>query len=162
MTELDEKQEIELESLYSGNLDLKTTTENPILTPIAEANNTFTNLSLIRNKALLDYEEIYRKIQEMVEENPRYSETMIVTTIFNLIIQFKQIVHSQDLQIETMKKTIQEMIKIVNLRYDLLGEEEEPIVKEIKKEKVETDEEVLKELNKIAKPKVSSLTDKPI
>ncbi len=154
--DLDADKEIsKITSIYEGELDFNTIKDNPILKPIAEINETFVNLELVINKALIDYQEIEDEINKMVEENPVYSETMLMAKIQSLKVNVKQIIHSQDLQKANMKVKINDMIKIAEEEYDLRGTEDiiqpEPkpeTTEETKKEIPE--EDVIKKLKKIA------------
>lgn len=113
----------EIESIYDKKeLSFSDVKKNPILKPILEINKSFVNLELVINKALYDYEKDEREINEMIKINPTYSETMIMARVQNLKSSITQIVHSQDLQKENMKRAINEMIKIVSEEYGLLEE----------------------------------------
>jgi len=120
-------------------LDLDTIKTNPILKPLAEINNSFVNFELVINKALLEYQEDKAKIDTMIEVNPRYSETIILSIFQRILGHIKQIIHSQDIQKEDMKKAIKEMVKITKSEYGLLQEqsEEDESKKEEPKQKVE-------------------------
>ena len=134
-----EEEEIEqdlqkIKKIYEGDLDFNTIKDSPILKPIAEINETFINLELMVNKALVEYEELQDEINKMVEDNPVYSETMLMAKIQHFKILVKQMIHSQDLQKANMIDKINEMIRIVEDEYDVRGEEE--ITPETKSEKV--------------------------
>ena len=117
----------EVESIYDGEkLDFNAIKKNPILKPIVEINNSFQNFELVINRALWEYEQNKKTIDEMIEANPKYSETMIMAKVQSLLGHIKQIIHSQDIQKENMKNAINEMIKIVGDEYGLLQEPEEP------------------------------------
>ena len=118
----------EIESIYNKKeLSFSNIKKNPILKPILEINKSFVNLELIINKALHDYEKDEKEINEMIKINPTYSETMIMARVQNLKSSITQIIHSQDLQKENMKKAINEMIEIVGEEYGLLEETSEDI-----------------------------------
>ena len=145
-------------------LDLDAIKTNPILKPIAETNNSFINFELVINKALLEYQEDKSKIDAMIIENPRYSETMILSKVQSMLIHVKTIIHSQDIQKEDMKKTIKEMVKIAKSEYGLLEEQSKEEVPKAKEETAETGEETTEE-KKEAPPKetvYSELIEKEI
>lgn len=121
----------DLETIYSGELDLKEIMKNPILKPVAEINKSYENLEQLIYFATYEYQEKYKKIKEMIDENPKYGETMLVTIIINMIEYIKQIIKSQDIQKQNMKDAINEMIKINGEQYAQLSEEEqkEPPIK---------------------------------
>ncbi|GAH04120.1 unnamed protein product, partial [marine sediment metagenome] len=86
---------------------------------------------------------------------PKYSETMLMARVQNLQNSVKQIIHSQDVQKENMKKTIKEMIDIVNKEYGLLEEDEESSEEEKEEEKseeTESKEEDTKDTEEEKKP----------
>jgi len=158
----------EIDQIYEGELDLNTTLQNPILRPIAEANKSYTSLALLILKSLYDYEESYQVIKEMIDENPRYAETMIITKVMNLISHVKQIVRSQDIQIDNLKNTIQEMININNSEYTLISKGEEEVIDLPQKSSTEVFDDIKKIAEEEEKeeeeeePFVSSLTDKEV
>lgn len=113
------------ESIYDGKLNFDEIIKNPILKPISEINKSYENLELSINRALYEFQEKYTKIKNLLDENPKYGETMFVTIIFSMIEYIKQIVHSQDLQKQNMKDAINEMIDIVGEKYMQTNEDEE-------------------------------------
>ena len=120
---------------------------NPILKPISEINKSFINFESLINRALWDYEEDKKQIDKMIELNPKYSETIILSKFQSILGHIKQIIHSQDLQKENMKSTINEMIKISGEEYALLQEEEDgfaegSVTKTEKEEKPEVKESI--------------------
>jgi len=131
-------------SIYDGDLDFNDIRESPILKPISEINDSYINLELLINKALLEYQVIEDEINLMLKENPIYSETMLMARIENLKNQIKQIIHSQDLQKESMKSKINEMIKIVSEEYELIRGEEEFITGKEETKKKDKEEAVKK------------------
>lgn len=106
-------------------LDFKSIKENPVLKPIANINNTYENLEVIINRALWDYTNDKKQIDDMIQVNPKYSETIILSKFQNILSHVKQIIHAQDIQKDNMKDAINEMIKIVEEEYGLLNEEEQ-------------------------------------
>lgn len=141
---------MEIEPLYNEkNLDFETIKNNPILKPLGEINNGFVNMELLINRALWEYQEDKKQIDEMIESNPKYSETIILSKFQSILNHVKQIIQAQDIQKENMKRAINEMIKIVGKEYGILNEEasitrnirkeEKPLhdeIKEIKEEKI--------------------------
>lgn len=163
MEEQDIEQELQqIKKIYDGDLDFNTIKDNPILKPIAEINETFINLELMINKALAEYEELQEEINKMVEDNPVYSETMLMSKVQNFKVLVKQIIFSQDLQKTNMIDKINEMVGIVDEEYDIRGNEEIIIkpkttekLEETKKAHTETPkeeqkEDVFEKLKKIA------------
>lgn len=106
--------------IYDGGLDFKSIMENPILKPLAELNRTFVNFELIINKALNEYEEEKKMVDDMVAKVPKYSETIFVGRIQNMIREMKTLIHAQDVQKEAMKRAIAEMIEISKDNYRLI------------------------------------------
>ncbi len=147
----------EIEPIYNGNLDSETIKKKPILKPIAEMNNSYMNFELLINRALYEYAQDKKAIDEMIKINPKYSETIILSKIQSIIGYVKQIIYSQNLEKENMKNTINEMIKISEQDYGLLEEESEEEPKIIKKEEEDKEdkdsEEESEDKKKEDKPK---------
>lgn len=130
--------------------------KHPILKPLSDINKSFINFELLINRALWDYNTDKQQIDEMIELNPKYSETIILNKFQSIISDIKQIIHAQDLQKENLVNAIKEMIRIVEKEYAPLNEEEtfsktqEPIKpqviqetkKEVKIQKPEIEEEI--------------------
>lgn len=131
----------EIEPIYDGELDFETIKKKPILKPIAEMNNSYMNFELLINRALYEYTQDKNAIDDMIKINPKYSETIILSKIQSILGYVKQIIHSQNIEKENMKKTINEMIEIVEQNYGLLEEESKEEQKIIKKEEVESEED---------------------
>lgn len=104
-------------------LDFRTIRDNPVLKPLAEINNGFVNMELLINRALWEFQEDKTTIDEMIEINPKYSETMILSKFQSLLGHVKQIIQAQDIQKENMKRAINEMVRIVDKEYGVLNEE---------------------------------------
>jgi len=122
--------EIKLEYIYNEkNLDFDSIKNNPILKPISEINKNCCDLNLTSIKGVLEFEEEYKKLQELELINPRYTTTVLMTTINKIVNIIKTIIHSQDLQIISMKKTINEMVCINDDKYKLIDNEKEKIEK---------------------------------
>lgn len=133
----------EVDQIYSNEqLDFEHIKKNPVLKPISDINKSFVNFELLIRRAMWEYEKDKGTIDNMIESNPKYSETMIVSKIQSMLSYVKQIIHSQNIQKENMKSTIKEMIKIVKNDYVLLEEESEENIPIEKKpeEKVEEKE----------------------
>lgn len=114
------------EPLYPENkLTFDGIKTNPILKPIAIINNSFMNFELLINRAMWEYEQDKKAIDDMIALNPKYSETIIFSKIQSLLGHIKMIIHSQDIQKDNMKSTIQEMIQINDEEYILKTEIEE-------------------------------------
>ncbi len=127
--------EVTLEHILDPKkLDFDSLKKNPILKPISEINETFSNLHLTIIKAVLEYEEEYKKLQELEEINPRYTNTVLMVTIKNMVTIIKTIIHSQDLQINNMKKAMSEMIDINSSKFKLILDTEEEMRMRLKKE----------------------------
>jgi len=173
-----EKDLQKINAIYEGDLDFNTIKSNPVLKPIAEINETFVNLELMINKSLIEYQEIEELINKMIEDNPVYSETILMSKIESLKNNVKQIIHSQDLQKTNMKTKINEMIRIVEEEYEPRGEEEiisspEKVSSPKIKEKIEEPEEsendgdVIEKLKKMtgeeeSKDKYSDLVEREV
>ena len=140
----------EMQGVYNENMTYEDIENNPILRPISEINNSFINLELLINRALWEYEENKKQIDKMIEINPKYSETMILSVFQNIIGHIKQIIHAQDLQKENMKEVIDKMIKISNKEYALIKKEDD--YKEVKENIVK----VPKETNKVEEKTVEN------
>ena len=113
-----------IEPLYNEEkLDFENIQRNPVLKPIADINRSFINFELLIRRALWEHGKIKESIDNMIEVNPKYSETMIISKVQSMLNYIKQIIHSQNLQKEDMKNTIKEMVKIVKENYALLEEE---------------------------------------
>jgi len=126
-------------------LDSDAIRTNPILKPLAEINNSFVNFELVINRALLEYQEDKTQIDTMIEANPRYSETIILSKVQSMLGHIKQIIHSQDIQKEDMKKAIKEMVKIAKSEYGLLEEQSKEDESKPKAEEKTTEEQRAKE-----------------
>jgi hypothetical protein len=147
-------------------LDLEAIKTNPILKPLAEINNSFVNFELVINKALLEYQEDKSQIDAMIEANPRYSETIILSKVQSMLRHVKQIIHSQDIQKEDLKKVVKDMVKIAKTEYGLLQEQSKEEVPKAKEETAETGEETAEEKKgetpKEEKPVYSELVEREI
>jgi hypothetical protein len=128
--EINDKNKMDVEKIYEGELNFKEIKNNPILKPIAIINNSFVNLELTIRKALWDLEQDRKKMAELIEANPKYSETIIMNVVNNMTRNTKTIIHAQDIQKDNMKDTIREMISIADEEYALLSEEENYEVEE--------------------------------
>jgi len=127
--------EVTLEYVYDQNkLDFDSLKKNPILKPISEINETYSNLHLTIIKAVLEYEEEYKKLQELEGINPRYTNTILMVTIKNMVTIIKTIIHSQDLQINNMRRAISEMIDINGSKFKLILDTEEEMKARLRKE----------------------------
>lgn len=125
-TDLKKVGEEAIESIYEEKkLSFDEIKKNPILKPISEINKSFINFELIIRRAMLEYEKTKKEINQMIELQPKYSETMVMGKIQNILTHIPQIIHSQQIQKENMKDAINEMIKIVKVSYGVLDEEKE-------------------------------------
>jgi len=109
-----------IEPIYEGDLSFESIMKNPILKPLAELNKIYVNFELIIIKALQEYEEEKKIIDGMIEKVPKYSETIFVGRIQNMIREMKTLIHAHDVQKESMKKAIYEMININQDNYRLI------------------------------------------
>lgn len=146
--EINDKNKMDVEKIYEGELNFKEIKNNPILKPIAIINNSFVNLELTIRKSLWDLEQDRKKMAELIEANPKYSETIIMNVVNNMTRNTKTIIHAQDIQKDNMKDTIREMISIANEEYALLSDEENYEVEE----EIETPKIVKREPQIIQKP----------
>ncbi len=147
----------EIEPIYKGKLDFEIIKKKPILKPIAEMNNSYINFELLINRALYEYLQDKKAIDEMVKLNPKYSETILLSKIQSILGYVKQIIHIQNIEKENMKNTINEMVKIAEQNYGLLEEESEEEPKIIKKE----DDIKKEEIDKQEKSEDKKKEDKP-
>lgn len=156
--DINERSKADIEKIYDGDLSFKEIKNNPVLKPIAIINNSYANLELTIRKALWDLEQDRKKMDSLIEANPKYSETIIMNVINSMIRNTKTIIHAQDLQKDDMVNTIREMININKEEYALLNDEyieqEEEVPPPIKKiikieEEPIVNEEKIKEIKKI-------------
>ena len=156
----------EIEPLVKTKLDFKSIKANPVLRPIANINKTYENLEIIINRALWEYEADKKQIDQMIQANPKYSETIILSKFQSILSHVKQIIHAQDIEKDSLKEAIQEMIKISEEEYGVLQEEEFDKDKFEKIQKKEKHEEIPEELHEEIKEKgevfYSDLLEKPV
>lgn len=119
--EYDKEDAVTAEQIYDGDkLDFENIKNNPVLKPIADINKSFVNFELLIRRAMWEYGQAKEAIDGMIELNATYSETIIMSKIQLMLIHIKQIIHSQNIQKENMKDTINEMVRIVQKDYELL------------------------------------------
>lgn len=114
MTEVDTSQ---IEKIYEKELDTTTILKNPILRPIIEINNQHKNFERVVQKAVADAQEEKNEIDKMIEDNPIYSETIILAKFLKIWNCMSQIISSQDIQKDNMKKAINDMVNICMSEY---------------------------------------------
>jgi hypothetical protein len=150
----------DIKGIYEDeNLTFDKIRKKPILKPISEINKTFINFELLINRALTEFLRIKETIDKMVESNPRYSETILMQRVQQLIMYSKEIIHAQDIQKDNMIKAIGEMIRIVDKEYGIL---EENFVEELDKTLKDSDDIDLNEksfLPKITKSDLNEISD---
>ena len=76
---------------------------------------------LIINRALYEYEENKKIIDDMLRKVPKYSETDFVSRVKDMLREMKTIIHNQDLQKDLLKKGVTDMIKICGEKYNFSG-----------------------------------------
>lgn len=133
----------QIEPLYNEkSLDFNTIKNNPVLKPLSEINNGYVNMELLINRALWEYQENKIQIDNMIEANPKYSETIILSKFQSILGYVKQIIQAQDIQKENMKRAINEMVKIVEQEYGILEDEPVTTKKTNQKEPKSIDKEI--------------------
>ncbi len=119
--EFNKEDEGSIEQIYDEEkLDFENIKNNPVLKPIADINKSFVNFELLIKRAMWEYGQAKESIDGMIELNATYSETIIMSKIQLMLGHIKQIIHSQNIQKENMKDTINEMVRIVQKDYELL------------------------------------------
>ncbi|CAK0756844.1 hypothetical protein CCP1ISM_60029 [Azospirillaceae bacterium] len=106
----DELGQIKEDVLYSGELNFEEIKNNPILQPILEANTIYKSMGLSIQRSLSEYVRLMAEIQDMINKNPTYSQTQIVSKLQELIMHSKNVIHSQDIQREIIKKAMNDMV----------------------------------------------------
>ena len=124
--------EKKVESIYSGELNSETIRDKPILEPVAEMNQSFTNTQKILNKSDWEYGQVKKEIEDMLRVMPKYSQTMIVSVVQKLIMHADQSTFLGKRQQEILKKGMQDMIKIA---------QEQPVLEKVDKDRSEHPEE---------------------
>lgn len=130
----------QMDVLYDKKLDFESVLENPVLQPILEASTSYSSLSLGIRKYLFDYQDILKRINEMVEENPIYSKTLLYMEMQSLISCVKGIIHSQDIQRNILKNTINNQVDIVSKYYIYIKTQEKPNISKEKNEVINKEE----------------------
>ncbi len=108
----EEIKEKEIEPIYDGELGPEEVRSQPILKPVANINNSFMDTQRLQNKSLIDYKRIKQNIDGMLETNPKYSQTIIISELQKLVNYIEQFIFLADQQQETLKRTISEMVKM--------------------------------------------------
>lgn len=152
------------------DLDFETIKNNPILKPVSEINNTHENLEHQCNRALWEYNRVKEAINEMVNINPKYSETILMAKVQELLIFIGQLVHAQDLQKKDMRKCIREMLYLCedqyvqkeSFAYDSQQEEPVEVKSQIEVKKPTTIKPVLIQSPIEAKTVVESKSPEPV
>lgn len=140
MKEISTNKKEDIDPIYSGDLSYNIVKNNPVLRPVSVMNNSHENFELIIRNALFDFEKDKEKINEIVNSNPTYSQTILVSKLNDILRVVKTLVHSLDCQKENMKEALIEMIKIVEEEYAPLSEDAIPSL-ETTKHKSEISEE---------------------
>lgn len=121
--------EIKLDYIYERLLDFDSIKDNPILKPISEINKSYCDRHIVITKGVLEFEEEYKRLQEMESINPRYTNTVLMALIKNMINIIKTIIYNQDLCDSSMKSAINEMIDISESKFKLIDNEKERMEK---------------------------------
>lgn len=114
----------QIEKAYEKEIKISDIIENPILKPISDISPIYKGQSLAVAKELSDYDSIKSQIDDLIELNPTYSSTIIVSMIQKLIYTTSNVIHNQDIQRAELKKAINEMLEIVQDEYCLRSEGE--------------------------------------
>ena len=101
-----------IEPIYEGDLEQEDIENKPILKAVANINNSFMDTQKLLNKSLFDYNRIKKKIDEMLDIMPKYSQTIIIAEVQKLVNSIEHLIFLADQQQETLKRTINEMVQI--------------------------------------------------
>lgn len=107
----------QVEKAYEKDIKLNDIFENPVLKPISDISSAYKSQSLTIAKQLSDYDSIKSQIDDLIELNPRYSSTIIVSMIQRIIYVTTNIIHNQDIQRAELKKAMNEVLEIVQEEY---------------------------------------------
>lgn len=134
------KEEVEVEPLYTGDLTLESIQENPVLKPILEVNKRFMETQKLLNNFIWLWEKDKETINTYLEEEPIYSQMMLVGKVQSYINNVTHTKFLQDSQQELLKKAMQDMIEISKQQVEeLRGLEEENVdlIRQMEEEKTE-------------------------
>ncbi len=101
-----------IDPIYDGDLEQEDIENKPILKAVANINNSFMDTQKLLNKSLFDYNRIKKKIDEMLDIMPKYSQTIIIAEVQKLVNSIEHLIFLADQQQETLKRTINEMVQI--------------------------------------------------
>lgn len=130
-----------LDEIYSDVIDLDAIRKDPILKPLLEIKENYKSLGMVVGNNLIQYQDSIKKIDQLEKLNPKYSETIIMSELKNLIRSMNMIIQSQDLQRVSLKNAMKFMIEISGDQY-ILNEENE-----YKKLKDKIEKEYMKTFN---------------
>ena len=92
---------------------------------------------------LLEYDKSRNKLKELEDLNPTYNNTTLMATIHNLLNTVNFLVQAQDLQRDSLKKAMKNMIEINQEQYELNEENQ------YKKLKARIEKEYSEKFNKV-------------
>lgn len=140
MEETKEKFEEKIDKLYEKNLTYEEIISKPILQPILEVNSVYESQGLVVNRATFLYKQNLEEINEMFKKNKTYLQTIIIGVVQQLLNNAEQIIHSQDIQRDNLKRTIKRMLDIVEKNYtknsDIQLPKKEKKIEEVKFEEL--------------------------
>lgn len=133
MTEVKEKNIYEqlknTDKFIVEDLSFDSIMQNPVLKPLAEINRTILDLEEMNNKRLTDADRDFKWCDAISQEIPRYSESIFISRLWRLHSITGDIVKTQDIEIKTLKRAINEMLEIIRKYYGVIAEEEKKTVK---------------------------------
>lgn len=122
-----EETQIKIDKIYEKEIGFEDIKDNPILQPISEIKSNYESHSLMIAKATIEFTETKKRIDEMIEKNPVYSECIIIGEFKDLIRNMKDVIHSQDIQREFLKQAINKMLNNSQKYYETKVQEGFPI-----------------------------------
>ncbi|KKM74334.1 hypothetical protein LCGC14_1401350 [marine sediment metagenome] len=104
------EREIPIEPLYEGDLSIEDVQENPTLKPILEINKSYIETQKLINNSVWKLNEEKQAINQLLELNPKYSETILMGKVQMLMANVEQIKFLMESQQKMLIKAIQDMI----------------------------------------------------
>lgn len=116
---------------------------NPILKPISEVDKSIRDIDEMIYKHLVDAKREKEWINQAIIDIPAYSDSQFVARLIKLSQDTQQVIKLQDIQIRSLKRTIQEIVDIVREKYGVREEEQEEEKRSYRKkeERLKEDEE---------------------
>lgn len=107
-----------IDKLYEKNLTFQEIMENPIFQPVSQASAIYESQGLVISRALLEYQKATEEIKKLMDENPTYQQTIMMSKIRKVLDFSQQIIHSQDVQRESAKRCLNDVLNIVQIIYE--------------------------------------------